>query len=213
MSWPGPQNLTIHGGPYLILAWCQLALSQSPSPTITFNKEPGYGHLVLDIKDFNDTEQSSLCQGTLSALFYLQVQLWIQWSNNEQWRNFVLGREKKGNIGWWKKENSVPKAIGTGWTVASEAHKIISLFKPQSFWSMIWEINNNNECFQGKPFKNWIKKNCFKRHRVFHVNRDLEDGSSRTRSNISSFLKARHKSKTHSVSVCCLDLRQKGFSQ
>lgn len=75
MSWPGPQNLIIHGGPYLILAWFQLALSQSPSSAITFNKEPGYGHLVLDIKDFNDMEQSPLCQGTLPARFYLQVQL------------------------------------------------------------------------------------------------------------------------------------------
>lgn len=77
MSWSGPQNWIIHGGgrPYLILAWFQLGLSQYPSPAITFNKEPGYGHLVLHIKDFNGTEQSPLCQGTLPALFYLQVQL------------------------------------------------------------------------------------------------------------------------------------------
>lgn len=73
----------------------------------------------------------------------------------------MLGREIKGNIGRWEKENSMSKGMGTGWGVANEAHKIISLFRPQKFWIMIWKINNN-ERFKGKFLKKEIKKNCFK---------------------------------------------------
>lgn len=69
--------------PYLILAQSEVALSQSPRPAITFNKQPGYGHPVLEVRDFNGKEQSHLWQGTLPALFYLQIELWIQWANNE----------------------------------------------------------------------------------------------------------------------------------
>lgn len=75
---------------------------------------------------------------------------------------FWAGKRNKRNIGRWKKENSMLKAMGTGWRVTNEAHKIISLCRPQSFWSMIWEITYNNECFRGKSLKKEIKKNCCK---------------------------------------------------
>lgn len=47
----------------------------------------------------------------------------------------ILGWQEKQKeiLNDGKKENSMLKAMGTGWRVTNEDHKIISLFRPQSF--------------------------------------------------------------------------------
>lgn len=46
---------------------------------------------------------------------------------------FCAGKRNKRKYWMMKKENSKLKAMGTGWKVANEARKIISLFRPESF--------------------------------------------------------------------------------